>query len=231
MIFSAFVTPATPRTPAGGRACGTPSPVGGLAFRPRLIRRCARIRAVSAAFVRKFYLKSPQTKCPALVLPAPSGPHAKKKGADHRPSARRWPGHVHRGTEGASNCTNGLNYGPATAKSAQMDLARGFARWLLRDDPDTDQGIFSERLSIPMVVWCLGARGRWVSGSGMHRKVVPLRASTWGRPEKLHERAPARLGGLISSASRRRAFPERTYNEPRGQPRLPRHVPQARGAL
>ena len=94
-------------------------------------------------------------KCPALVLPAPSGPRAKKKGADHRPSARRWPEHVRRGTRGASNCTNGLNYGPATAKSAQMDLARGFARWLLRDDPDTDHEPISGRLSTPMV----GLRG------------------------------------------------------------------------
>ena len=58
LVFSAIATPATPRTPAGGRACGTPSPMGGLLFRPRLIRRCARIRAVSAAFVRKFYWKS-----------------------------------------------------------------------------------------------------------------------------------------------------------------------------
>ena len=74
-----------------------------------------------------------------------------KKGADHRPRARQWPGYVRRGTGGASNCTNGLNYGPGTAKSAQMDLARGFARWLLRDDPDTDDGIFNTRLSIPMV--------------------------------------------------------------------------------
>ena len=49
MFFSAFVTPATPRTPAGGRACGTPSPMGGsLVFRPRLIRRCPRIRATFA---------------------------------------------------------------------------------------------------------------------------------------------------------------------------------------
>ena len=103
-----------------------------------------------------------------------------KKGADHRPSARRWPGYVRRGTGGASNCTNGLNYGPGTAKSAQMDLARGFARWLLRDDPDTDHGIFSGRLSIPMVGLVGGGEGRWVPGSGVHRKVVPLRAPTWG---------------------------------------------------
>ena len=41
-----------------------------------------------------------------------------------------------------------------------------------------------------------GGEGRWVSGSGVHRKVVPLRASTWGRPEKLHERAHARLCSL-----------------------------------
>ena len=44
--------PATPRTPAGGRACGMPKPMGGLVFRPRLVRRCARVRAVSAAYVR-----------------------------------------------------------------------------------------------------------------------------------------------------------------------------------
>ena len=71
-----------------------------------------------------------------------------KIGACHRPSARLWPGYVRRGTGGASNCTYGLNYGPGTAKSAQMDIARGFARWLLRDDPDTDHGIFSVRLTI-----------------------------------------------------------------------------------
>ena len=39
---------------------------------------------------------------------------ARKKGADHCPSARRWPGYVRRGTGGASNCTNGPKYGPAT---------------------------------------------------------------------------------------------------------------------
>ena len=103
-----------------------------------------------------------------------------KKGADHRPSARRWPGYVRRGTGGASNCTNGLNYGPGTAKSAQMDLARGFARWLLRDDPDKDHGIFSAGLDTPMVGLVGGGEGTWVPGSGMHRKVVPLRAPTWG---------------------------------------------------
>ena len=53
--------------------------MGDLVFRPRLIRRCARIRAVSAAYVRKFYWKSLQKKLPWLVLPAPSGPRAKKK--------------------------------------------------------------------------------------------------------------------------------------------------------
>ena len=183
------------RTSAGGRACGTPSPMEGLAFRPRLIRRCARIRAVSAAYVRKFYWKSLQKN----ALSGASGAERtarEKKGADHRPSARRWPGYVRRGTKGASNCTNGPRYGPATAKSAQMDLARGFARWLVRDDPDTDHGTFNTRLSIPMAGLVGGGEGRWVSGSGMHRKVVPLRASTWGRPEKLHERAPARLCSL-----------------------------------
>ena len=78
-MFSAFVTPATPRTPAGGRACGTPSPTGGLVFRPRFIRRCARICAVFAAYVRKFYWKLLIKKLPWLVLPAPSGPREKKQ--------------------------------------------------------------------------------------------------------------------------------------------------------
>ena len=86
MVFSAFVTPATPRTPAGGRACGTPRRMAGLVFRPRLIRRCARIRAVSAAYVRKFYWKSPHKKMPWLVLPAPSGPRAKKKAQSTAPA-------------------------------------------------------------------------------------------------------------------------------------------------
>ena len=132
-MFSAFVTPATPRTPAGGRACGTPSPTGGLLFRPRLIRRCARIRAVSAAYVRKFYWKLLLKKLPCAGASGAERTARKKTGADYRPSARpAWPGYVRRGTGGASNCTNGPNYGPATAKSAQMDLARGFARWLLR---------------------------------------------------------------------------------------------------
>ena len=180
MVFSAFVTPATPRTPAGGRACGTPSPMGGLVFRPRLIRRCARIRAVSAAYVRKFYWKLLIKKNALAGASGAERTARGKKGAGYRPSARRWPGYVRRGTGGASNCTNGLNYGPGTAKSAQMDLARGFARWLLRDDPDTDQGIFSARLSTPMVGLVCGGEGRWVPGSGMHRKVVPLRAPPWG---------------------------------------------------
>ena len=52
----------------------------GLVFRPSLIRRCARIRAVSAAYVRKFYNGTGsrhKNKLLWLVLPAPSGPRAK----------------------------------------------------------------------------------------------------------------------------------------------------------
>ena len=103
-----------------------------------------------------------------------------KKGADHRPRARQWPGYVRRGTGGASNCTIGSNYGPATTKSAQMGPARGFARWLLRDDPDRDDGIFSGRLSIPMVGLVGASEGKWVWRSGMHQKTGLVRASTWG---------------------------------------------------
>ena len=60
--------------------------MGGLVFRPRLIRRCARIRAVSAAYVRKFYWKLLIKKLPWLVLPAPSGPRAKKKAQTTAPA-------------------------------------------------------------------------------------------------------------------------------------------------
>ena len=181
MVFSAFVTPATPRTPAGGRACGTPRLIGGLLFRPRLSADTLGFAQfpplTSVNFAGSRYKKIPCAGASGAERTARG-----KKGADHRPSARRWPGYVRRGTGGASNCTNGLNYGPWTAKSAQMDLARGFARWLLRDDPDTDDGIFNTRLSIPMVGLVGGGEGKWVSGSGVHWKVVPLRAPTWGKP-------------------------------------------------
>ena len=50
------------------------------------------------------------------------------------------------------------------------------------DDPDRDHGIFDTRLSIPMVALVGVGEGRWVPGSGMHRKVVPLRTPTWGKP-------------------------------------------------
>ena len=157
---------------------------------------------------------------PWPVLPAPSRPRAKKKGADHRPRARPWPGCVGRGTGGASNCSNGPNYGPATAKSAQMDLARGFARWLLRDDPDTDDGIFSVRLSIPMVGLMGGGEGRWVPGSGMHRKVVPLRTPTWaGRGNGKHEHL------RVSARS------DAAYRDERAPPDPPQHTQRQDPAL
>ena len=103
--------------------------------------------------------------------------------ADHGPSARWCPGHYQGGMVGALKCTNGPYCGPgtATAKWAQMDLARGFARGLPPDDdPDRDHGIFNARLRISMVALVCVGEGRWVSGSGMHRKVFPLRAPIWG---------------------------------------------------
>ena len=169
--------------------------MGGLVFRPRLIRRCARIRAVSAAYVRKFYWKLLQKK----ALAGASGAERtarENKGADHRLRARQWPGYVRRGTGGASNCTNGPNYGPATAKSAQMDLARGFARWLLRDDPDRDHGISSARLSIQMVALVGASEGKWAWRSELHQKTGLVRASTWGWSWKWQARTPARLCSL-----------------------------------
>ena len=116
MFFSAFVTPATPRTPAGGRACGTPRLIGGLLFRPRLSADTLGFAQfpplTSVNFAGSRYKKFPCAGASGAERTARG-----KKGADHRPSARRWPGYVRRGTGGASNCTNGLNYGPWTAKS------------------------------------------------------------------------------------------------------------------
>ena len=157
--------------------------MGGLVFRSRLIRWCARICAVSAAYVRKFYWKLLIKKLPWLVLPAPSGPRAKRKAqttAPERGSGRGMSVGARGGVLQTALMGLIINYGPATAKSAQMDLARGFARWLLRDDPDTDDGIFSVRLSIPMVGLVQLGGGMWVWGSGVHRKVGPLHAPTWG---------------------------------------------------
>ena len=144
---------------------------------------------------------------PWLVLPAPSGPRAQKKGADHRPRARQWPGYVRRGTGGASNCTNGSNYGPATTKSAQMGLARGFARWLLRDDPDRDDGIFSAEVKHP--------NGR---PGGCERGKVGL--AVGGAPE---DRSGTRvyLGLVVEMASTNARASLLALTPPTGMPALP----------
>ena len=196
MFFSAFVTPATPRTPAGGRACGTPSPTGGLVFRSRLVRQFARIRAVSAAYVRKFYWKLLIKK---IALAGASGAERtarEKTGADHRPRARQWPGYVRRARGVLQTALMGL----ITAlrqrnrpKWTSRTVSRG--GFFVTTQTQTT-GFFNTTLSILMVGLISGGEARWVSGSGMHRKVVPLRTSTWGRPEKLHERAPTRLCSL-----------------------------------
>ena len=79
---------------------------------------------------------------------------------------------------GALKCTNGPYCGPGTAKWAQMDLARGFARGLPDDDTDRDHGVFNATLSIPMVALVSVGKGRWVWGPGVRWKVGPLRAPT-----------------------------------------------------
>ena len=88
MVLFAYATPVTPRTPANGRACGTPSSMGGLVFRPRLIRRCARICAVSASYVRKFYWKSLQKKMPCAGASGAERTAREKKKAQTTAPAR-----------------------------------------------------------------------------------------------------------------------------------------------
>ena len=88
----------------------------------------------------------------------------------------------HKGIVGASKCTNGLNCGPGTAQQAKTGLARGFARGLPDDGLDRDHGIFSARLSIPMVGLVGVGERTWVWESGGRRKVGLLHAPTWGKP-------------------------------------------------
>ena len=120
------------------------------------------------------------------------------RGAAHCPSARRWQGYYQGGMVGASKCTNGPYFGHGTAKWAQIDLARGFARGLPNDNPDRDHGTFNARLSILMVAMVGVGEGRWVPGSGIHRNVVPLRAPIWGWLGRTGEmaRASARASRL-----------------------------------
>ena len=86
-----------------------------------------------------------------------------KKGADHRPSAWRWPGCVRRGAGGTSNCTNGLDNGPATAKSAQMDLARG--GFFATTQTQTASPLVGGQAS-QWSVWWVGARESGCQGRG-----------------------------------------------------------------
>ena len=68
--------------------------MGGLVSRPHLIRRCARIRAISAAYGRKFYWKALKKKNALAGASGGERTAREKKGADHRPRARQWPGYV-----------------------------------------------------------------------------------------------------------------------------------------
>ena len=93
-----------------------------------------------------------------------------------------------------------LYYGPGAAKSATKKtcLARGFARGLPDDDPGRSHGVLSGMLSIPMVGLVSLGEGRWVSGSSMRRKAIPLRAPLMSDQEgnNTAARAPARLCSL-----------------------------------
>ena len=87
-----------------------------------------------------------------------------------------------------------------------MDLARGFARWLLRDDPDTDHGIFSARLSIPMVALVSASEGKWDlavgdapedrSGTRVYLGLVVEMASTNARASLLALTPPTGMPAL-----------------------------------
>ena len=154
--------------------------MGGLVFRPRLIRRCARIRAVSAAYVRKFYWKLLQKKLPWLVLPAPSGPRAEKKAQATAPARGGGRGM----SVGARGVLQTALMGLITAlgqRNRPKWTSRAVSRGGFFATTQTQTtGFLVLRLSIPMVGLVGGGEGMWVPGSGMHRKVVPLRAPTWG---------------------------------------------------
>ena len=61
--------------------------------------------------------------------------------------------------------------------TSRADSRGGF--FAIRDDPDTDHGIFSVRLSIPMVALVGAGEGKWIWRSGMHQTTGLVRASTW----------------------------------------------------
>ena len=85
-----------------------------------------------------------------------------------------------------------------------------------------------------------GGEERWVPGSGMHRKVVPLRAPTWGKPgtRKL-PRVNARASLLVLTSpsgicARSRTRPntpnDETYHLPRRAVALGAHGQRAMAA-
>ena len=125
---------ATHASAGGGRACGKSSPIGGFCNSTTLNPLvCSDPRDLTCFHSRirlEVVTKKNKRPCGAAAAIAEQTARAEGKGADHRPSARWWPDYICRGTGGASNCTNGPNYGPGTAKWSQMDLARGFARGL-----------------------------------------------------------------------------------------------------
>ena len=103
----------------------------------------------------------PRGRAAWVLLSAPSGPHAKKKAqttAQRAVVAEVLPG----GMVGASRCTDGPYYGPGTAQQNDTGLPRGFARGLPGDNPDRHHGIFSVRLSTPMIGLVGVDQGRWV---------------------------------------------------------------------
>ena len=62
-----------------------------------------------------------------------------------------------------------------------------------------------------------GGEGRWVSGSGMHRKVVPLRASTWGDRRNCTSERP-RVSALSDAAHRDARAPRPAPTHPTTRP-------------
>ena len=63
-----------------------------------------------------------------------------------------------------------------------------------------------------------GGEGRWVSGSGMHRKVVPLRAPTWGWSWKCRKRERPRVSARSDAAHRDARAPRPAPTHPTTRP-------------
>ena len=117
--------------------------------------------------------------------------------------------------------------GPGTAKYAQIDLARGFARGLPDNNPGTYHGIFSGRLSIQMTAMVGVGECSWIWGSGEHTRLF---GADNGNREREHPRVSARSHVAPRDAHAPRPAPTHPTTRPVTSLDVPSRLGPAAGA-